>query len=66
MIKDTDFGSRDKKGNWKPFEKIIPMPRYIIPFKPIKLFLPVKLIIKKSFIIVLFIVFFYCLKQFLF
>jgi len=38
MIKDTDFGSRDKKGNWKPFEKIIPMPRYIIPFKPIKLF----------------------------
>ena len=38
MIKDTDFGSRDKKGNWKPFEKIIPMPRYIIPFNPIKLF----------------------------
>ena len=38
MIKDKDFGSRDNKGNWKPFEKIIPMPRYIIPFKPIKLF----------------------------
>ena len=37
MIKDKDFGSRDDKDNWKPFEKIIPMPRYIIPFKPIKL-----------------------------
>ena len=37
MIKDSDYGNRDKRGNWKPSNKITPMPKYIIPFKPISL-----------------------------
>ena len=36
MIKDSEYGSRDKRGFWKPFAKILPMPRYIIPPRPIK------------------------------
>jgi len=37
MITDNNFGKRDKRGNWKPNDKIFPMPKYIIPFKPLKL-----------------------------
>ena len=37
MITDNNFGKRDKKGNWKPNDRIIPMPRFIIPFQPLRL-----------------------------
>ena len=36
MIRDTEFGTRDKKGHWKPFGKILTNPLYIIPPQPIK------------------------------
>ena len=36
MTKDSKFGLRDKKGNWKPFEKLVPNPRYVIPPQPIE------------------------------
>jgi len=35
---DSKFGSRNKRGDWKPFELIPVNPPFIIPFQPIKLF----------------------------
>jgi hypothetical protein len=36
MIRDTEFGIRDKKGHWKPFGKILTNPLYVIPPQTIK------------------------------
>jgi hypothetical protein len=37
-LNDESFGTRDKRGHWKPFGTIAVNPPYVIPFKPIKLF----------------------------
>ena len=37
-LNDEQFGTRDKRGHWKPFGSIPINPPYVIPFKPIKLF----------------------------
>ena len=37
-LNDENFGTRDKRGHWKPFGTIAVNPPYVIPFKPIKLF----------------------------
>ncbi|MDE0531603.1 MAG: sterol desaturase family protein [Albidovulum sp.] len=31
---ETDFGSRDRRGHWKPFQKIAYAPLFVWPFKP--------------------------------
>ena len=36
MLDESNFGTRDKKGYWKPFGKILTQPLYIVPFKPLK------------------------------
>ncbi len=36
ILKDEDYGTRDKRGNWKPFGKVPINPPYIVPFQPIK------------------------------
>lgn len=33
---DTQFGTRDKRGDWKPFGKIPVYPQYLIPPQPLK------------------------------
>jgi len=35
MLDESNFGTRDKKGYWKPFGKILAQPLYIVPFKPL-------------------------------
>ena len=36
MLDESNFGTRDNKGYWKPFGKILTQPLYIVPIKPIK------------------------------
>ena len=31
ILKDEDYGTRDKRGNWKPFGKVPINPPYIVP-----------------------------------
>ena len=35
-LDDNDYGKRDKKGYWLPFEKFSAKPKYLVPFKPLK------------------------------
>ena len=35
-LNDTDFGKRDKRGNWAPFGKLPINPKYLLPFNPFK------------------------------
>ena len=37
-LNDENFGTRNKRGHWKPFGTIAVNPPYVIPFKPLKLF----------------------------
>ena len=37
-LNDSNYGTRDKKGHWKPSEPVSVNPPYIYPFKPLKLF----------------------------
>ena len=37
ILNDEDFGTRDKRGNWKPFGNLEVNPPYVFPFRPIKL-----------------------------
>ena len=37
ILKDEDYGTRDKRGHWKPFGTIAVNPPHVYPFKPIKL-----------------------------
>ena len=32
IIKDSDFGIRDKRGHWSPFKKLTINPEYLLPF----------------------------------
>ena len=36
-LNDENYGTRDKRGNWKPNYKVTPNPKYIVPFEPLKL-----------------------------
>ena len=35
MLDESNFGTRDNKGYWKPFGMILAQPLYIAPFKPL-------------------------------
>jgi len=35
-LNDNDFGKRDQRGNWLPFEKLTVNPKYLTPFQPLK------------------------------
>lgn len=37
ILDDSNYGTRDKRGNWKPFGTIPINPPHIIPFEPLKL-----------------------------
>ena len=37
FMKDIDFGTRDKRGDWKPNGRVQTNPKHIIPFEPVKL-----------------------------
>ena len=49
ILNDEDFGTRDKRGNWKPFGTIAVNPPKSIFFNPLKF---IKYFFKPSFIIV--------------
>ena len=37
ILDDNNYGTRDKKGNWKPYGTIPINPPHIVPFEPLKL-----------------------------
>ena len=36
-LDDNNYGTRDKRGNWKHNEPVSVNPPYVYPFKPLKL-----------------------------
>lgn len=36
IMDDTQFGTRNKRGDWKPFGNVSVNPRYLIPPEPVK------------------------------
>ncbi|MDE2739349.1 MAG: hypothetical protein OXH47_07460, partial [Paracoccaceae bacterium] len=36
-ISEENYGQRDRRGHWKPFEKIEYAPLFVWPIKPVKL-----------------------------